>query len=80
VDNFVGNHPLTGGNARFYAGFNKLLIFKAKINSFKISDLQNYLNREKYTPLNFVVFIHIFYFVNKSLGVAPKLIVSLDSI
>jgi len=76
----VGNYLLTGGNARFYAGFNKLLIFKAKINSFRISHLQNYLNREKYTLLNFVVFMHIFYFVNKSLGLAPKLIVSLISV
>jgi hypothetical protein len=47
VDNFVGKSLLTAGNARFYAGFNKLLISNAKYMSIKIKDLQNDLNTEK---------------------------------
>lgn len=40
VDNFVDKHPLTPREARFYAGFNKMLKQQAIIYPFKINNLQ----------------------------------------
>ena len=47
MDNFVDKHPLTGAEARFYAGFNKVLKRIAIIYLFKIKDLKNSFNHKK---------------------------------
>jgi len=47
VDNFVDKHPLTGAEARFYAGFNKVLKQIAIIYLFKINELKNSYKRKK---------------------------------
>jgi hypothetical protein len=47
VDNFVDKHPLTGAEARFYAGFNKVLKRIAIFYLFKIKGLKNGYQQKK---------------------------------
>jgi hypothetical protein len=60
VDNFVDKHPLTAREARFYAGFNKMLNRQAIIYPFKINDLQIDVNDMKNIPEKFrlIYFLH----------------------
>ena len=62
----MGNYLLTGGNARFYAGFNNLLVSKAKNYLNKINGLQNDSNTEKLFLLNILGARQEVYFVHKS--------------